>query len=98
MERIHVGFEKATKAGFFDKAWTSTPVVVGPGLLPKAVPASNVRAATRAHLVDLVKHGAHRDSLQQHQLRVAQAAAAEFGLEIKVKFQRGPGFERVAFH
>ena len=72
--------------GFFDKTMTSTPVVVGPGLLPEAVPASNVRAATHRHLADLVDGaGERRPTLEQHQLRVAEATAAEFGLTIKVR-------------
>ena len=38
-ERVRVGFEKATTGGFFDKAMTSAPVVIGPELLPEGVPA-----------------------------------------------------------
>ena len=36
-ERVCVGFEKATTGGFFDKAMTSAPVVIGPELLPEGV-------------------------------------------------------------
>ena len=88
-ERVRTGFIKALNMGFFDKTMTSTPVVVGPGLLPEAVPGSNVRAATHRHLADLVEGAGERGpTLEQHQLRVAESTAAEFGLTIKVRRMR----------
>ena len=54
-ERVRVGFEKATTGGFFDKAMTSAPVVIGPELLPEGVPAKNLRAATHQNLAELVE-------------------------------------------
>ena len=84
-ERVRVGFEKATTGGFFDKAMPSAHVVIGPELLPEGVPAKNLRAATHQHLAELVEKSTGGDStLEQHQLSVAQATAAEFGLELKV--------------
>lgn len=36
--RVRVGFDKESAGGFFDKTKTSLPVVIGPRLLPEAMP------------------------------------------------------------
>ena len=88
-ERVRTGFIKASNIGFFDKTMTSTPVVIGPGLLPEAVPGNNERAAIHRHLADLVRGAGERGPTpEQHQLRVAEATAAKFGLTIKVREMR----------
>lgn len=84
--RVRVGFDKASAGGFFDKTMTSVPVVIGPGLLPEAMPEENLRAATHRNLAELVEKSNGADTLEQHQLSVAQATAASFGLEIKVRY------------
>ena len=84
--RVRVGFDKASAGGFFGKTMASVPVVVGPGLLPESMPEANLPAATHRNLAEVVEKSTGADTLEQHQLSVAQATGAAFGLDIKVPY------------